>query len=142
MKRGNQVILDGQISLKRIYAVRDALAVEAILATDLAVLGGRHRVICESELALETLGFIMVTRAHREVLQATVHGWLWSGGERAHVVAHEVTFHVSPLVREQAVNAIKQLRKVGSLPKTIAVNGRHLDVWEVLADVEISGVPV
>lgn len=144
MKRYNQVILDGQMSLRRIYAIRDTLAVEAVLMTDLAVLGGSHRVMCENELALETLGFIMVTRAHREALQATVHGWLWSGGERAHVVAHEVAFHVSPLVREQAVNVIKQLRKAGGLPetKTIAVNGWRLDVREMLADVEFCGVPV
>lgn len=46
MKRYNQVILDGQMSLRRIYAIRDTLAVEAVLMTDLAVLGGSHRVMC------------------------------------------------------------------------------------------------
>lgn len=143
MKRYNQVILDGQMSLRRIYAIRGALALEAVLTTDLAVLGGRHRVVCENELALETLGFLLAGRAHREAgLQATVHGWLWSGGERAHVVAREVVFHVPPQLREQAVNAIKQLRKAGGLPETLAVNGWRVDVREILADVEIGGAPV
>lgn len=141
MKRYNQVILDGQMSLRRVYAIRGVLAVEAVLTTDLAVLGGSHRVVCENDLALETLAFVLTSRAHRETLHATVHGWLWSADERAHVVAREVVFHVPPLLREQAVNVIKQLRKSQpGLPERVAVNGWQVDVREMLADVD--GAPV
>jgi hypothetical protein len=143
MKRYNQVILDGQMSLRRVYAIRGVLAVEAVLSTDLAVLGGSHRVVCENDLALETLAFVLTGRAHREALHATVHGWLWSANERAHVVAREVAFHVPPLLREQAVNVIKQLRKSQpGLPEWVAVNGWQVHVRETLADVEMDGLPV
>ncbi|GAP12232.1 hypothetical protein BECAL_03436 [Bellilinea caldifistulae] len=140
MKRYNQVILDGQMSLRRVYAIRGVLAVEAVLTTDLSVLGGSHRVVCENDLALETLGFVLTGRAHREALHATVHGWLWSADERAHVVAREVVFHVPPLLREQAVNVIKQLRKAeGVLPERVAVNGWQVSLREMLADVVVDG---
>ncbi|GAP05202.1 hypothetical protein ATHL_00031 [Anaerolinea thermolimosa] len=142
MKRYNQVILDGQMSLRRIYTIRGVLAVEAILTTDLAVLGGDHRVVCENDLALETLGFVITGRAHSEAVYATIHGWLWSADERAHVVAREVVFHVPPLLREQAVSVMRQLRKGEGLPAVVAVNGWQVNVREVLADVEISGAPV
>ncbi len=143
MKRYNQVILDGQIGLKRVYANRQGLALEAVIRTDLEVLGGSHPLVCESDLALETLAFVLAGWAHREALHATVHGWLWSAGERTHVVAREVTFHVPPLVREQAVNVLQQLRRAGKrLPCEVAVNGWRVKLAEVLADVEWCGGPV
>jgi hypothetical protein len=142
MKRYNQVILDGQMSLRRVYPIRENLAVEARLETDRPVLGGCHRVVCESDLALEVLAFAITSRAHREPLAATVHGWLWSGAERAHVVAREVDFHVPPLVREQSANVLRQLRKAGGLPEQVAVNGWRVRVREVLADVVLDGGPV
>lgn len=141
MKRINHVILYGQIDLKRIYTIRRLLAVEILLSTDLEVLGGSHRVVCESDLALETLAFVLTAMAHKEPLTATVHGWLWSGEKQAHVVAHEVDFHVATLLREQAVAVIKQLRKTeNALPQWVSVNGWKVNIHEMLADgVEISG---
>jgi len=142
MKRCNQVILDGQMSLKRVYNLRGSPAVQASLTTDLTVLGGNHRVVCESELALEVLAFAVAAGAHKEPLLATVHGWLWSWDERAHVVAREVVFHVPPPVREQAVSVLRQLRKAGGVPEQVAVNGWKVRLREVLADVELDGGPV
>lgn len=139
LKRHNQVILDRQMSLRRIYAVQSALAVEAVLSTDLAALGAHHRMVCQSDLALETLAFTITALAHREPLHATVYGWLWSGGEWAHVVAHELLFHVPPPLREQAVNVLKQLRGAEGLPIAVTVNGWRVVLREALANVGIGG---
>lgn len=82
----------------------------------------------EIDLALEALAFVVTCRAHRETLHATVHDWLWSADERAYVVAREVMFHVPPLLREQAVNVIRHLRKAQGLPQQVAVNGWQVQV--------------
>lgn len=139
--RNNQVILDGKIYLRRVYLVKDRLAVEMVVETDQAVLGGHHRVVCESDLALEALAFVITTRAHKSLLTATIYGWLWSADTHSRVIAQEIHFHVSPVERDQAVGALKHLRASRGLPEMVPVNGWQVRVREVLADA-LDGAPV
>lgn len=139
MRYGNQVILDGQVSLRRVYRLEGALALELTITTDLAALGGVHRVVVTQErLALEALAFLLVAHAHGEGLHATIYGWLFSGVDQAHVVASQMAFHVSPPHREQAVNVLRALetayRARGMLPAVVAVNGYRVRVSEVVRD--------
>jgi|DewCreStandDraft_4_1066084.scaffolds.fasta_scaffold22321_7 hypothetical protein len=137
MQRFNQVILDGQVSLKQVYRVERSLVVAVTVETDLAALGGVHRVLASDALGLEALAFGIVARAHGEGLLATVHGWLWSGEQEAHVVASAMTFHVRPEMRAQAVGALRWLREgQGELPESVPVNGWRVRLSEALADVE------
>ncbi|MGB9801204.1 MAG: hypothetical protein ACPLUL_14035 [Thermanaerothrix sp.] len=134
MKYSNQVILDGQVSLKRVYRLEGAIALELTITTDLAALGGVHRVVVTQEqLVLEALAFVLVATAHDEALQATIYGWLFS---TSHVVAEAITFHVRPQLREQAVSVLRVLemtyRTQGDLPEIVAVNGWRVRVSEVL----------
>jgi 2-succinyl-5-enolpyruvyl-6-hydroxy-3-cyclohexene-1-carboxylate synthase len=141
MNYSNQVILCGQMSLiqvSNIKTVRNEMALSVVtrLTTDLWFFGGYHRVLCESDLALETLAFEIVSRLNNEPVKALVDGWLWSADERAHVVAREIAFYVPPLLREQAVIVLRQLRKHKYLPEEVMLNGSQVNVREILADVD------
>lgn len=138
MRRNNQVILDGQVNLKRVYRVQKSLAVMLEVTTDLPVMGGVHQVLANDDLALEVIAFAVTTLAHKEPLLATLYGWLWSG-EQTHVVAERIDFHTRPELRSQSAGVLKHLRRDG-LPAIVPVNGWRVSVPDVLGGVLDAGV--
>ena len=138
MRRGNQVILDGKINLKRVSRVSKSLTVGFQVVTDPPVLGGAHPVVASDDLALEVLAFGIVALAHKEPLQATVYGWLYSG-KQVHVVADRVFFHVREELRGQAVGLLCHLRR-DCLPEIVPVNGWRVSLPDLLGDVLEAGL--
>ncbi len=132
--RSNLVILSGTVQLARLRHASQGLILEMTISTSLQVLGGRHHVVCQGDLALEVLAFGVTAWSRKELLTATVHGWLWSSSERAFVVGKDVAFHAHPDVRQQAVGVLKQLRQLAlrQLPERLVVNGRAVDLNHVL----------
>jgi len=125
MHAHNTIILFGQIGLRKLSLEergRKYLAAALEVVTEFPVVGGRYPVMAFGRLAAETLAFAAAAYVNQIPLEGTVVGWLYSGDTRFYIVAESIRFHLTEALRQQGVNALKQLG-IPPFPAEVKVNG-------------------
>jgi len=127
-KRNSTVTLFGRLEIKRLMLDGSRrLWSYLLVAADLPQLGGEHPVVASDHLAVEALAFSLTAAAYRLPLPVSVVGWLYSTPSQGYVVANELSFHVTDVLRTQAVGVLKQLSNP-PWPREVRVNGWLVDI--------------
>ncbi len=135
MRRTNGVRYDGGLWIWRIEGLTDGVAVKCIVRTDKMCFGGHHPIVILSQMAMETMAFVIAHQCAKNPnfdpsllnnlslnnvrkmlenqwpVQVSFDGWMWSvrnteGGQFSYAVADSIVFRVDSEVRKAAIQWI------------------------------------
>lgn len=140
MRRTNGMRLDGCLWIRRIEGLVDGSAVKCVIRTDKKCFGGHHPIVVLSQMAVETLAFVIAQQCAKQAnfnaalltnltleniqkmlanqvpIDVSFDGWSWSipdpiPGQTHYFVADKLVFRTEAEVRKAAIQWIPMIAR-------------------------------